>query len=61
MPRIRNIDRPRRLETHVPESLYSKVHLELFSELEGKVPHGAVANLIKTLFTEWLKSRGVNV
>lgn len=54
------IDRPSRVEIWLPESLHLRLKLELFSELEGKVPHGRMSELGVELFTKWLKEeRGV--
>lgn len=61
MPRPRKLDRPHRLEVQLPNSIYSKLTLELYSDLEGRVPHGAYSEVINGLVTDWLKSRGVAV
>lgn len=61
MPRPRKLDRPHRLEIQLPESLWAKLNVELYSEVEGKVPHGALTQLATSLITDWLKSRGVIV
>lgn len=61
MPRPKKVDRPRAVELQLPDSLWMKVRAELYSEIEGKIPFGAVSALGVQLFTEWLKSRGVNV
>ena len=63
MPRGRKsqIDRPTRIEIWLPESLHTKLRLELFSEVEGKVPYGKMSELGVSLFSEWLKSRGVQI
>lgn len=59
MPQVFKTDRPKRLEVHIPQSLRAKLDLELYSELEGRVPHGALSNLLVELISEWLRSRGV--
>jgi hypothetical protein len=59
MPRPLKTDRPVRFEVYLPESLYAKVKLELFSEVEGRVPHGRTSELYTELTTRWLKERGV--
>lgn len=41
MARPRKIDRPIEKTISFPESLVARVELELYSELEGKVPFGA--------------------
>lgn len=61
MPRPRKIDRPHRLQVNIPESIASKVQLELYSEIEGRVPVGATSDLVTGLLIDWLKRRGVFV
>lgn len=61
MPRPRKLDRPHRLEIQLPESLWAKLNVELYSEVEGRVPHGALSELAVGLISDWLKSRGVAV
>lgn len=61
MSRRKKIDRPRALEIQLPDSIYTKVKAELYSEIEGKVPFGAVSALGEQLFTDWLRTRGVIV
>lgn len=41
MARPRKTDRPVEKNISLPQSLVARVELELFSELEGKVPFGA--------------------
>jgi len=52
MPRPARTDRPVSKHLHLPESLAGKVELLLFSELEGKVPHGAWQAFICRLVEE---------
>lgn len=60
MSRHRKIDRPVRIEVQVPASIASRVELELFSELEGRVPFGSRSALISRLLAEWLRDeRGI--
>ena len=59
MPRTKKIDTSRRLEVQIPESILSKVRMELFSELEGCVPFGSMSELVATQLAEWLRGRGV--
>ncbi len=61
MSRRKKIDRPRRLEIQLPDSIYEKVKAELYSELESRVPYGAVSELSTQLLTDWLRGRGVTV
>lgn len=41
MPRKPNIDPPRKLNITLPESVHARLSLFLYSEIEGRVPHGA--------------------
>lgn len=41
MPRPKKVDRPVEKSISLPESLVVAVELELWSDLEGKVPFGA--------------------
>lgn len=41
MPRPRKTDRPIEKNLSLPSSLVARVELELYSDLEGKVPFGA--------------------
>lgn len=61
MPRPKLIDRPRRLEVTIPESVYSKVQTELYSEIEARIPHGEMSSLLTELLKDWLRKRGVLV
>lgn len=54
----RKLDRPTRIEIWLPESLATKLRLELHSEAEGRVPKGRMSKLGQELFTKWLKERG---
>lgn len=46
MPRVKLIDRPVEKKISIPTSLVAQVELELWSELEGKVPHGKWSELV---------------
>jgi len=46
MPRKPNTVRPVSLKTSIPEDLYTKLTLHLFSDLEGRVPMGAYQKFI---------------
>ncbi len=59
MPRPKKTDRPRRLEVSIPESILSRVQIELFSEVEGRVPFGALSELVAQQLAEWLRDRGI--
>ena len=51
------IDRPMRLETTLPTSIYMPVHLHLYSELEGKVPQGAWQRFLIERIKEFFSTR----
>ena len=55
------LDRPRALEVQLPDSILTKVRAELYSEVDGRVPFGAMSKLAERLFTDWLRARGVEV
>lgn len=59
MARVKKLDRPVLFRAYIPQSLHDRLQIELYSELEGKIPHGAQTELITELVTGWLKSRGV--
>lgn len=61
MARLKKLDASKRLEVQIPTSVYSKVQLELYSELEGKVPFGEMSRVVTDLLTQWLRDRGVAV
>lgn len=61
MAQPRKIDRGMKLNLQIPASILAKVQVELYSEIEGRVPFGAMSKLGTELFTDWLKSRGVVV
>lgn len=61
MPRVKRVDRPVRLEITLPESVSAAVELELFSDIESRVPYGARSKLIEQLLRQWLTSRGVSL
>ncbi len=58
MPRQKKIDRPREMKLYLPDSVRTMVDQELFSEIEQRVPFGAMNNLGVQLFTDWLRNRG---
>ncbi len=41
MPKPPNIDRPREVHLTLPESVYGKLSLHLWSDLENRIPLGA--------------------
>lgn len=44
--RRQNVLRPIKLHTSLPEDLWTKLTLHLYSEVEGRVPHGAYQRFI---------------
>lgn len=52
MARPKAVEPTERVYFHMPQSLYAKVKLALFSELESRVPYGAWAELICPLLHE---------
>lgn len=60
MAGLARIDKAQRINISIPESLRMKVQIELFSELEGRVPHGRFSGLISDLLAEWLRDRGID-
>lgn len=52
--------RPPKVIPNVPTRLYlpadvmAQVQVQLFSELEGRVPQGALAGLVERLLRKWL-------
>lgn len=57
MPRKQNLIRPVRIGVHLPEDVVAKVELELYSEVEKRVPYGAWSGLLTGLVKEWLAKR----
>lgn len=54
MSRAKNPIRPAGKNLQLPSDLVAKVDLALWSDLEGRVPHGAWARLVNGLLQEWL-------
>lgn len=61
MVRPKHIDPPVRQDINLPKSVYDKMKTELYSEVEGRVPYGAMSALVTELVTQWLEQRGVQV
>lgn len=57
MPKPPRVDRPVEKKLSLPRSLVVQVELELYSELEGKVPFGEWSMLIEDLLRNWLVRR----
>ena len=58
MPRPPRIDRPVEKNISLPTSLVAKVELELYSELEGKVPFGAWQKFLIGLIEDYFAKKG---
>lgn len=54
MARPPKLDRPVEKSISLPASIHTRMELELFSELEGRVPHGAWSKLVTTLLREYI-------
>lgn len=52
MPRPKKVDRPVELAISLPSSLATRMELELYSELEGRVPHGARSRFLAGLIEQ---------
>lgn len=52
MPRPKKVDRPVEMAISLPRSLAARLELELFSELEGRIPHGARSRFIGQLIED---------
>lgn len=57
MPRTPRLMRPVRKNLAVPEDIAARVDLELFSELEGRVPHGAWSNFVAEVLREHFRRK----
>lgn len=56
MPKPKSVQPTSRVEVWVPTRLYAKVKLKLWSDLEEKVPYGAVGKYINELIRKDLES-----
>lgn len=59
MPKPAKIIRPVHKNLSLPEDLVAKVELELYSDVEQRVPMGAWQRLVSELLTDWLQKRGI--
>lgn len=63
MPRVKKVIRPIPKSISLPEDLVARVELELWSDLEGKVPFGAwqryVEGLIRADLERMDRAKGV--
>ena len=51
MAKPKNIDRPKEKNLSLPGSLVDRIDLALYSEVEGRVPHGAWAKMLTNTLT----------
>lgn len=61
MGRPKQIDRPSPIHISIPRSLADKLELELMSEVEGRVPYGAKAQLIMGLLEQMFAVRAIRL
>lgn len=55
MGRPAKLDRPVEKSISIPGSIHTRLELLLFSELEGRVPHGAWSKLVEGLLRDYLE------
>lgn len=62
MGRRLKVDRPQQIVIYLPTSVREAVNAALYSEIEGRVPFGAMTKLSEQLFRKWLKEeRGIEL
>lgn len=52
MARPKGVIRPVEMSISIPEDLHARLKLELFSEVEGRVPHGRISQLFTLLLRQ---------
>ena len=52
MARPKGVIRPVEMSVSIPEDLHCRLKLELFSEVEGRVPHGRISQLFTLLLRQ---------
>jgi hypothetical protein len=57
MGRPRKIARNVEVKITIPEELYGRVQLELFSPLKGRIPYGVFSGEVVKLLEGWLSTR----
>jgi len=58
MPRPKKVIRPVEKSISIPQDLCARIDLLLYSELEGRVPHGAWSRYIQELIRKDLAGGG---
>jgi hypothetical protein len=63
MPRGKpaRLDRPIKVTINIPESVYSRFQLALWSELEGRVPYGKLSEVVSDLIVRWLDGESLDL
>lgn len=61
MPAPKNIIPSASLHLHIPEDLKARLDLELFSEVEGRVPKGAYQRLVVSLLRRHFEARPLDL
>ena len=56
MPRPKNAIPSVEKKISIPSDVVARIDLELHSEIEGKVPHGAWGTLVTTLLRRYLET-----
>jgi hypothetical protein len=56
-----HVDKPVRVHNAIPESIYNRTQIILYSELEGRVPYGAMSTLVSSLLRDWLETRELDL
>ena len=57
MPRPRNTIRPVEIRLSLPETVRAQMDVELFSELEGRVPYGARTQFVQQLVQDYFRRK----
>lgn len=61
MPRKAEVDRPVKLNLKLPETIRGRLDLELWSELEGRVPQGKYQEFFVARLHEYWNSKVLNL
>lgn len=61
MPKPPNIQRPTKLHLALPEDVRAKLDLFLYSQVEGRIPHGAYQKFLVERIQEYFSRTDVSV
>lgn len=61
MPKTPNLIPSKHLNVALPLPVLTQLNLELYSELEGRVPHGAYSRFLTELIREHFASRVIDI